>query len=162
VSLDQVPGSPLSFAELPEGGIPEIPTLPTELEEATKSVNDVLANLKAADFKGMTESISRAAAGVNEPTSTPELRATLNQPPHPTAAIHELASTLNTDAKKAGVMVDDAHGAVASLRGTLESARGVISPHAPLSVDLARTLSDVDKAAVSVHQLADFLRRNPH
>src|SRR5262249_34651110 len=46
VSLDQVPGSPVSLAELPGGGPLEIPTLPTELEEAQRSVVAVLSNLE--------------------------------------------------------------------------------------------------------------------
>src|SRR5262245_2294246 len=53
VSLDFVPDSPIRLAQLPGGGVPEVPTLPTQLEEATKSVSAILANLRSADFKGM-------------------------------------------------------------------------------------------------------------
>jgi ABC-type transporter Mla subunit MlaD len=162
VSLDQVPGSQLSLAELPGGDILEIPTLPTQMEEATKSVDAVLSNLKATDFKGMADSIAHAASGVNDLTATPELRDALKHLPQLISAIHELASTLNTDAEKAGALVDNASGAMTSLRGTLDQARGALSPRAPLSVDLARALSNMDKAAVAMRELADFLRRNPH
>jgi paraquat-inducible protein B len=161
VSLDLVPGSPATMAELPNGGILEIPTLPTELEEAQKAVVAMLSNLEHADFKGMTASISQAAREAHELMSTPELRETFRQLPTLISAIHELTSTLNTDAAKAGRVVEDAHGAMTSLRGTLDSARGVVSPRAPLAVGLARTLADVDKAALAVQELADFLRRNP-
>lgn len=155
IGLDFAPGTPVRLSELPDGGMAEIPTLPTELEEATKSVTDVLANLKAADFKGMIESISGAADGVSDLTRTPALRTTLQELPGVVTAVHELAKTADKTVGRAGVVVEDAHEMV-------ETARGTIAPHAPLSVDVAQTLSDVDKAAVAVRELADFLRRNPH
>jgi paraquat-inducible protein B len=162
VSLDLVPGSPATLAELPGGAFPEIPTLPTKLEEATKSLSDVVANLKAADFKGMSESISKAALGVSQLSTMPELREALRDLPRVVSSAHRLTLTLNADAEKSGEVVDDVHAAMEDLRGAVKGARGMIAPHSPLSVDVSLTLSDVDKAALAVRELADFLRRNPH
>jgi len=153
VSLDEVPGSPVSFVKLPgSGGAVEIPTLPTELEEAQQSVLAVLASLKAADFKAMSDAVSRAALSMNELASGPHLQATLRELPLLMSALQDLTTSFKTDAGKT----------MASLRKTLDSASGAISPHAPLPADLTQTLSDVDKAAVAIRELADFLRRNPH
>jgi paraquat-inducible protein B len=163
VSLDRLPDSPISFAELPgDEALPEIPTVPTELEEATKSLSALLTHLKSADFKGMSDSVTEAASGVGQLAKMPELRAALRRFPGLVGAAHDLATSLTTDAEKTGVAVDDAREAIITLRGTLESARGVIAPRGPLAVDLTQTLSDVDKAAMAVRELADFLRRNPH
>jgi paraquat-inducible protein B len=163
VSLGQVPDSPISYAELPgPGGLPEIPTVPTELEEVTKSVTEVLAHLKSIDFKGTGDSVSKAALAVDDLVRTPELRTALKHLPRLISAAHELAISLDADANKTGLAVDEARLAMETLRGTLASANGVIDPRAPLSVELARTLSEVGKAATAVSELADFLRRNPH
>jgi paraquat-inducible protein B len=162
ISLDFAPDAPITQAEFPNGGIPEIPTLPTELEEATRSVADVLMHLKRTDFEGMSASISKAALGVTELTRDRDLRIALTELPKLLGSAHELTSTLNRDAERMTTIIDDAHAAMTSLRSTLDSARGVIAPRAPLSVDVARTLANVGKAAVAIHELADFLRRNPH
>jgi len=128
----------------------------------TKAVSGLLSNLSTADFKGMSDSVSDAMQGVSSVATSGDLRAALKNLPRLLSALHQLTKTLNTDADKAGEVVDDAHGAIAALHDTLESAQGVVSPHAPLTVDLAEALSDVDKAAIAVRELADFLRRNPH
>jgi paraquat-inducible protein B len=162
VSFDEVPGSPISFAELPgRDAVPELPTLPTERDEVTKAVTALVGNLSSADFKGMSDSVSEAMQAVSQLATSADLEAALKDLPHLLSAAARLTKTLNTEADKAGVVVDDAHAAIAALHQTLESAQGVVSPHAPLSVDLAIALSDVDKAAIAVRELADFLRRNP-
>jgi len=164
VSLDEVPDSPPPvYSELPgRGAIPEIPTVPTELEEFSKAVSAVLANLSATDFKGTADAVSDTMKGVNDVVASNDLRAAVAHLPRLMAALNRLAGTLNTDADKAGDVVEEARGALAALKDTLASAQGVVSPQAPLSVDLSVALSDVDKAAIAVRELADFLRRNPH
>ncbi len=163
LSFDEVPGSPMSLAELPgPGALPELPTLPTEREEVTKALTALVTNLASADFKGMSDSVSEAMQGVNQVATSAELRGVLKNLPHLLSDATRLTKTVNTEVDKAGVVVEDAHGAIAALHETLDSAQGVVSPQAPLSVDLAMALSDVDKAAIAVRELADFLRRNPH
>src|SRR5262249_11398772 len=126
VSIDRVHQSPISLSKVPgSGGPPEIPTLPTELEEATKSAQALLVNLKAADIKGMSDSVSRAALSLSQLTSAPELRATLRELPQLISTLRELTIALSADSAKT----------MATLRETLESTRGAISPHAPLSAE---------------------------
>jgi len=163
VSLDEVPGSPVTFSELPgEGAIPEIPTLPTRLDEITEGLLGLVANVSSTDIKAMSESVTGAMHGVNQLATSAELHAALKELRPLLSSARELSRALKVDAEKSGVVIDDAHGAVTALTETLESTRGVISPHAPLSVNMAIALSDVDKAAIAVRELADFLRRNPH
>ena len=163
VSFDEVPGSPASFSELPgEGAIPEIPTLPTRFDEVTEALSGLVANLSSTDFKGIVESVTNAMQGVNQLATSGELHSAIKELRPLLSSAHELSKALKVDAEKSGVVIDDAHGALAAFTETLESTKGAISPHAPLSVNLAVALSDVDKAAVAVRELADFLRRNPH
>ncbi len=153
VSLDRFPGSPIELSELPNHeGIPEIPTLPTDLEKASKSLNALLDNLKQLDLKGTADAIARAASGIGELSESPELRSAIDRLPSLLLAVKELAVGINGDASKT----------FAAARGTLNEASGVLAPQGPLAVDLSRTLNSVDKAATAVRDLADFLRRNPH
>jgi paraquat-inducible protein B len=144
------------------GSVPEIPTLPSQFDELTTSVTQFLANLTAADLKGMADSVSGAMQGVGEITTSEDLHTAIQELPRALASAHRLAKTLDGDAAKAGALVSDAQGALDALRATLSDAHGVVAPDAPLSVDLGAAVSDVDKAAIAVRELADFLRRNPH
>jgi paraquat-inducible protein B len=161
VNLDYVPDSPPpSYAEEPgPGAIPEIPALPTPLQEATQALNAVLVHLASADFAGTTSSISRAMHDVSQVAGSDELRSALEELRPLLSESRRLTKTLEVQANKAGEVVDDVHGALVE---TLDTTKGAISPQAPLSVDVSTTLSDVDKAALAVRELADFLRRNPH
>jgi paraquat-inducible protein B len=163
VSFDEAPGSPLHRSELPgPGAVPEIPTLPSQFDQISDSLNQFLDNLTTADFKGMADSVAGAMQGVGEITTSEDLRTALQELPRALASAHRLAKTLDGDAVKAGALVSDAQGALDALRATLSDAHGVVAPDAPLSVDLGAAVSDVDKAAIAVRELADFLRRNPH
>ena len=161
VSLDVIPNSPPpSYAETPgPGAIPEIPALPTEFQEATQALNAILSHLASADFAGMTDSVSGAMRDVGQVASSDELRGALQELKPLLSSARQLTKTLRVQANKAGDVVDDVHGALVE---TLDTTKGAISPQAPLSVDLSTALSDVDKAAIAVRELADFLRRNPH
>jgi ABC-type transporter Mla subunit MlaD len=136
--------------------------MPTEFEEFSSGMSSLLANLSSTDFKGMADAVSDTAKGVNQLVSSEQLQAAIAKLPGLLGGISRLTGTLNTDADKAGEVVEDARGALAALHDALSSAQGVVSPQAPLSVDLSVALSDVDKAAIAVRELADFLRRNPH
>jgi paraquat-inducible protein B len=140
ISFEDAPGTPIHRSQLPgPGAIPEIPTLPSEFEELAGNLNRFVTNLTAADIQGMTESISSAMRGVGQ-----------------------LAKTLGGDAQKTGALLNDAQSTLDALHATLTEAHGAVAPDAPLSVDLGAAVSDVDKAAIAVRELADFLRRNPH
>jgi paraquat-inducible protein B len=163
VSLEYAPDSPASYAEIPgPGAIPEIPTLPTKLDEVTQALSNLLSSLSTTDFKGTADSVSEAMNGVNQAVTSSDLKAAIEQLPRVLSGARALTRTLKADADKTGGVVDDMQGAIGALVETLDSTRGAISPHAPLSVNLGVTLVDVDKAAVAVRELADFLRRNPH
>jgi paraquat-inducible protein B len=163
VSFDDVPGSRLFLSELPgAGALPEIPTLPTEFDEVTKAVGDLLSSLSSTDFKELSESVTDAMHGVGELATSGDLRSTIQKLPPLLSRVHALARSLNAAADQSGPVIDDAHGALTALTETLETTKGTIGPQAPLPVDVAATLTDVDKAAIAVRELADFLRRNPH
>jgi paraquat-inducible protein B len=163
VSFDEAPGTPTHHSELAgPGEVPEIPTLPSEFEEITKSVTQFVANLTDADFRGMADSVTGAMQGVGQITTSDDLHAAMRELPRALASAHRLAKTLDADAVNAGALVNDAQIALDALRSTLTDAHGVVAPDAPLSVDLGAAVSDVDKAAIAVRELADFLRRNPH
>jgi paraquat-inducible protein B len=133
VNLDMFPDTPLTLVHQ-QGGYAEIPTIPTPMEEATKSLTGLLKQLKEADVAGTARSLASAIEGLNRLLNTPSIGRTLN----------ELPST------------------VASIRKTVGNAGETLTANGPLSLELRRALVEVQRAAESVRTLADFLKRNPN
>jgi paraquat-inducible protein B len=69
------------------------------------------------------------------------------------------ARTAIGDARDA---IGNAKSSLAHLDDTLQSARDMVAPQAPLRRELATTMQDISEAARSVTALADFLNRNPN
>ena len=144
VNLDMFPETPINLVH-PEGGYPEIPTLPTQLEEATKALSGVIAKLKEADLAGTMHSLSSAIEGVNRLVNTPNVAHTIAELPSTIASVRRLMQDFDLRVGKLG---DD-------LQSTL-AVRG------PVLLELQRTFADVQRAAQAVRILAEFLQRNPN
>jgi paraquat-inducible protein B len=127
------------------GGYPEIPTIPTPLEEAAKSLTGLVAQLKTLDISRTARSFSEAIEGINVLVNTPSVARTIKELPSTVASVRHLVENVDTGLDKLG------KGLQTSL-----AVRG------PVFSDLARTLNDVQRAADSVRQLAEYLRRNPN
>ena len=127
------------------GGYPELPTIPTPLEEAEKSLTGLVAQLKTLDLSGTARSLSSAIEGINVLINNPSIARTIKELPSTVASVRKLVDNVDTGLDKLG------KGLQTSL-----AVRG------PVFSDLARTLNDVQRAADSVRQLAEYLRRNPN
>src|SRR5262245_51768191 len=164
VELDLEPDSPLDLVQAEGTGTPEIPTLPTALEEATRSISDILAQLKAVDFKGISKGVTDAIDGVQHLVHSPDLQKTLAAPPDTVEGARRLVASLDTRTGTLTVSLqqtsEDARRAVDSLRATLDDVRVLVAPEAPLAVELSRSIGDLGAAARALRDLADYLERN--
>jgi paraquat-inducible protein B len=144
VNLDMFPGSLLNLVH-PQGGYPEIPTLPTQLEEATKALSGLLAQLKEADLAGIARSLSSAVEGINRLVNTPSVAHTLAELPATVASVRRLMQDVDLHVGKLG-----------------EDLQSSLAVRGPVFVELQRALVDVQRAAQAVRMLAEFLQRNPN
>jgi paraquat-inducible protein B len=133
VNLDLFPETPRHLVHS-QPGYPEIPTIPTPLEEATKSVAGLLSQLRETDLAGIARSLASAIEGINRLVNTPSIAHTLKELP-PT---------------------------VASVRQLVETTDQTLSPRGAVVTDLQRALVDVQRAADAVRRFAEFLERNPN
>ena len=140
VNLDLFPDSPLTLVHA-KGGYAEIPTIPTQLEEATKSLSALLTQLKSVDLAGMARSLSSAIEGLNRLLNTPAVARTLAELPSTVATIRWMVQDVDTGVGRVGESL--------TVRG-------------PVFVELERALVDVQRAAQAVRALAEFLQRNPN
>ena len=79
--------------------------------------------------------------------------------------VDPLAKNVNTTVKDFGKLARDADARVEALGTgldkTLSAVRGVMSPDAPLIVELESTLKEISATARSFRQLANYLERHP-
>jgi phospholipid/cholesterol/gamma-HCH transport system substrate-binding protein len=166
VDFDLLPGSPLVLVQAEDAPVPELPTLPTPLEEMTKSVSEVLAELRTIDFERIGKGVEEVIANVNGVIGKPELRRAVAALPDLVADAKRLVSHL--DERTGPVLVsargtsEEARRAAESLRATIDDIHALVAPDSALAVGLTRTVGDLGQAARALRDLADYLERNPN
>jgi paraquat-inducible protein B len=165
VDLDIVPGSPLQLVLPEDSSYDEIPTLPTPLEQATATVQDILARLSRIDFEVFGKSMAEAVEGVNRLVNSPDLQGAVVAAREALGAVRGAVTELRP---RVGNLVtglqgttDDARATLQRLDGALENLRMLVDARAPLAQDMMRTLQELADAARAVRELADYLDRNP-
>ena len=186
VAVDLYPDTPAQFV-LPRGSkYQEIPTVPTELEQAQDEVRVVLAKLAKTDFNAAVVAMTHAFEGMDRLTNSPalnnslkSLEQTMPKVDEAVVNIRRLAATLD---KNANDLSSDLQQTLAAARetmaaietaakqadialkegeGTLASARAVIDPESPTFYEVTKSLREISGAARAVRILADYLERNP-
>jgi paraquat-inducible protein B len=189
VDLDFHPHTPVHlYVEPGSGPYPEIPTIPTQLEQIQQDATKALAKIGEVDFKKLIDSITDAGLSVKQLAGDPELHqaiASINRivgDPDLKHAVDQLDVTLVNVNKavisvkntidRTGTKVDpliasfqktsgDLQTALAQARSTLASAQLILSPGSPMTHKLDATLGELTDASRSIHDLADYLQRNP-
>jgi paraquat-inducible protein B len=167
VNLGIFPQTPVKFSELaPEGGYPEVPTVPTELTEIGASLKAIIAQLERTDVAGMVQSIADAAGSVERLTHDAKVPEALAQLKATLGAYEKLGN--HVDADLGPVLADlrqavgDARMALVGLDGAASATSRLVAPEAPVAVRLSDALGEVSRAAAAVRELADYLQRNPN
>jgi len=179
VKLDLQPGTPLRLVNDPTVDYPEIPTLPTPLEEVQMRASQFLAQLENTDFAGLLASLGGALDGANELFNSPDLKnavgsldeavknietliASLNET---VISFQSLASAADTRVQTLSERLDqtlaDAEQTSRAARKTLQSIQGFVAPDSPIVYQLGQTLEDVSASARGIRRFTEDLERNP-
>jgi paraquat-inducible protein B len=189
VDLNFQPNTPLHlYIKSGTSAYPEIPTIPTEMEQIQENATKTLAKLETIDLNGLVVSITGAGVSVKQLAADPELHqaiASLDQiisDPDLKASVHKLDETLENanqavisvknTVNQTGARIDpliasferssnDLQAALVQARSTLASAQLLASPGSPMTHKLDLTLEELSDASRSVHDLAEYLQRNP-
>jgi phospholipid/cholesterol/gamma-HCH transport system substrate-binding protein len=183
VGLDWFPETPLRLVQPPGGHFQydEIPTIPTELEQAQDALVRVVKKLDDIDFKRLIDSLTKTSDGVgqlisvNSPTVKSILQSVDQAMPQLRAAILDfrtLTATANNNVTNVSADLHQtltaAHSAIDQIAATMKEAqttivsvRATIDPNSPTVYELTKSLREVSGAASSIRLLADSLDRNP-
>ena len=183
VALDFFPGTPINFVQQDNvnNKYPEIPTLPTSLEQAKGAVDRILNKLEEIDFKRLIDSLTKTSdevgqlVRVNSPTvksilqsvdqAMPQLRGAILDFRTLTATANNNVTNVSADLHQTLTAV---HSAIEQIAATMKEAettiisvRATVDPNSPTFYELTKSLREVSGAASSIRLLADSLDRNP-
>jgi len=155
VSLDYLPNTPVVLTGM-EPGVPELPTVPTQLEQYQAGLERILASIEKVDFGQLAKEVGEMVRGIDGVVRSPELAGAVR-----TAG--DALRTLDNTLKRADIQVTAVGGrASATLDDTRELVRKVDREVEPLAVSLRTTLDAarelVRKADPEIEPLAASMR----
>jgi paraquat-inducible protein B len=164
VNLDYFPESPARFVGS-AGGLPEIPTMPTTIEEATQVVKQIVERLAQLDLEAMVQSATQTLDALRDLAGSKEARSALASLDETLASLRELSRRLDQTIGPLGeslrATAQETQRLEKQLATTLGAVQQLVEPGSPLTQQLGGALQDVSAAARSVRALADSLERNP-
>jgi len=163
VELAFRPGAEVS--RFGDTALPEIPTVPGELEALAKQ-------LQSVDIAGAVESLQRTLASVDTLLRNPGLHRTLDQLP---ATLASVQRTLDTIDRASGASSAELQQTLASIRATsdalrgtlanadaaIDGARAFVDPNSRTAVQAQRAVNDLAATAARLRNLAERLDRDP-
>ena len=164
VDLDYYPDKPAVFKHL-DPDTPEIPTIPSELEELRATAHEFIKELRKLPLSELIDKLASAASGIDELVNKPELDHAIDELD---GALTEMRGTLAKLNARVDPLADSAVGALDELRTALEKVdgavadvKGLVEPGSPVPYQLIAALEEVERAARSVRVLADGLSQQP-
>jgi paraquat-inducible protein B len=183
------PGTPVHFFIQPgTGEYPEIPTIPTNMEQILESVTEALGKIGKIDINKLVDSITdagisvkqlaadpelhQAIASINRIVSDPALREAISSAKVTLGNVNKAVIVAKSAIEQTSTKIDpliaslqkssaDLQTALVQARATMASAQLVVRPGSPITHKLDATLDNLSDASRSIHDLADYLQRNP-
>lgn len=164
VNLDYFRDTEAHFAGAADG-IPEIPTVPQTIEEATEVVKQIVQRLGELDLKALVESATGTLDALHELAGSEQAKSAVANLDETLASLRELARRLDQTVGPLGeslrTTAEETRRLEAQLAKTLAAVQQLVQPGSPITQQLSGALQDLSAAARSVRQLADSLERNP-
>ncbi len=172
VDLDFRPDTPATFYMGADSPYPEIPTVPTKLEQAAITLSKMMAELEQINFDKLIKSLTNTAVAITALANSPKIQAAVDSlnlaarsMGQASASVNRLAASLD---REIGPMGSDLRLTTAQTRATLKQTQDTMAavqmtlgPNAPLNYEIEQTLKQTSAAARALRELSDYLRRNP-
>jgi len=174
VNLDFLPEKPMKMVGL-EKKYPEIPTVPTTMEELSKTISDL-------PLKEIVTKLDLTIDGIQKLVNSPEtkesveslnvtLKNTQKLVQHIEEQIDPLMSSFTKTSEAAHDTLVQAKSTMSTLDGTLKSTQdtlkqaektlGTFSEESRMTYELNTTLRELSAASRSMKSLSDYLERHP-
>ncbi len=139
-----------------DGKYPEIPTIPSSIEEITRSLTAILDKVQALPLEELTRSLTNTVKSAERLMSSEEIPNALKSFDQTLAILNRLIKNVDQN------IAPETRSVLAEANKTLKTVREAISPDSPLRYDLETTLQELAAAARSIRLLAEYLESNPN
>ena len=158
VDLDFYPNTPIRLVGL-EKEYPEIPTIPSDVEQLRKK-------LESLPINEIAERLNEALAGINRLVNSRDLRESIGSLNQSLKDADALVNNLNTKIAPqiASNIKETLSAAQDTLRETsnaVKNINGIAAKNANLGYEIDRTLEQIAELSRSIRVLADYLERHP-
>ena len=171
VELDFYPKLPQASL-LMTGKYPEMPTVPSTMDEFRRTATDVLAEIRRVPFDKIGQELLETIHGANRFANSPELLKAVHTLNATLEEIHEITrdakGSLNKSFTSIETLTQNLDEKVVTLADSIEktlnatrSALEIADPNSPAAVNLTTALGELAAAARSIRGLADYLERHP-
>jgi len=172
VDLDYRPDTPAKFYMGADSPYPEIPTVPTKLEQAATMLSKMLEQLEKIQFDEVIKSLTNTAVAITTLANSPKIQNAVDSLNlaarslgQASASVNRLAAGLDREIGPMGtdlrLTTEQTRATLKQTQDTLAAVQMTLGPNAPLNYELAQTLEQTSAAARSLRELSDYLRRNP-
>jgi paraquat-inducible protein B len=155
VALDMHPEAPPAKINW-EGSYPEVPTVPTAMDEITTSLTQLLKKLEKLPIEQIGNDLRDTVAGAKQLINSPDLQKSVTALNKTLNQAQKFVSTLNKD------VAPEMKSAVSNLNATLIQAQKLAkSLNSNVAPQADRTLKELQSAARSIKVWAEYLERHP-
>lgn len=138
-----------------EGNYPVIPTLPTQIEEITSKVSQIINKLDKLPVEQIGNDLKDTLQGARQITNSPEIKETLH--------------SLNTAVKEIQMLTADLrlrttpeiNAVLKQAQQSLSAANTVLDADSPLQYRMQETLEEISKASRALRILMEYLENHP-
>ncbi len=139
-----------------DGKYSEIPTIPSSIEEITRSLTALLDKVQALPLEELTRSLTNTVKSAERLMSSGEISNTLKGLDQTLATLNRVLQNVDQN------IAPETRSVLVEANKTLKTVREAISPDSPLRYDLETTLQELAAAARSIRLLAEYLESNPN
>jgi paraquat-inducible protein B len=172
IELDMHPGTPLEVVGDREG-IPELPTIPSNLEQMATSVKSILADLETVDMERIgselletLQAANRFASGADDLVRRPELRQSVEDLQAAISSFRSILQKVDRQVEPVtanlGEAIGSGHQALVRAQETMKLIDDVLQPGSPLQYRFFELSEELAETARSIRALVDLLERNPN
>ncbi len=172
VDLDMKPDTKAKIVLGRDSPYPEIPTVPTALEQASLTAQKIIAALDKVNWNELTQNLAKTAQGIGKFVQSPELKEGLESLRATVANLTETSESLMRVADRVDAEVGplaqslrtrsvSANAALIEMRATMKAVQDTIEPGSPLNYQVGQALEGLTGAARSLRELSDFIERDP-
>jgi paraquat-inducible protein B len=164
VSLNYVKDAPPPKS-LGKTEFPEIPTVPSRVEQVAQTANEIFKKLQSLDWQGLFDSISQTMDGLRNLVADRETQEVTLHLNDTLETIQQLAKRIDAKIDPLTTEVQDVGRSVRTslekIDGTVTELRAVVDPESPVFYELSNTLRELEMAARAIRSLSDSIDRNP-